>query len=425
MKRLSFLVLACLVIICLGSIPNVDAKNVTITNMGSYFKVIIDYTKGGTAYEIGAEYMKLVRQIFPEFESNLDAYFLDLEALAEQGYVATYPEMIRNAQLIKSQIPPNYIDEIEGLATGISNTKDDIPGDGKLSKNEIYVFNLIPDVCRAHSCSGISFFGDSAKTGNSLTGRNLDWMYGIKSSLCKLHTVTVIKNRDKSICLIGFLGGLSAITAINDNGVFAAILDSSIGSAPINCKGKNSYSMDLRYTLENFDNLNSVANYMIDKKRQYSFNHNILLSDPTNSKIVENNMALLRKVRSYDSDLNPGIEWDFDETICVVNSFVLNANTDNHTGSGKNSGRWNNFYKLTKEKPYNVTFDDVKKIMAYHEGEPLGHIYRGPEYEMISPGFATIQQVIFEPNTMKLEVYFRPETGSLAEPDYEAIDVDF
>ncbi|MCP4131262.1 MAG: hypothetical protein GY754_09800, partial [bacterium] len=215
-------------------------------------------------------------------------------------------------------------------------------------------------------------YGDRSATGSTLVGRALDYYSGTLAKMTGAHAVLNIKNGEKSICSIATLGAIAVGSGFNKNGVFGALLDSPT-KTPYSAKGKYSYMMDLRYALENESTMEGVINYLGNPHREYPFNHNFLFSDPETSVVLENNFTgtgsnIRRAVRTEDSVLNAGVTpWNFDNSICVVNSFILQGNHDNHIGDTHNEMRWDNYVRLFGELDYVVSMDDIKKVMSYDD----------------------------------------------------------
>ena len=433
---------------------HVSGKWVSIEKLKTHYAVTIDYRTGATRYQAGQEYGKLVRQIMPDFESTVDSCLQEFDeigkmeaAMHEQdsSYIQeenNYSSMITNIHEIKNQIPVEYRDEIEGFASAMSGSTSDICGDGKLSNNEIYILSTLPDLVRAIQCNGIGVFGSLSSTGHTMVSRALDFYSGTKAQFSRTQAVIVIKNNESSICFVGFLGNLGATTVFNEDGVYAAVLDSPIKISN-SFNGKYSYVMDLRYAVEILqgnNNLETIADYMTH--HDYVFNHNILLADKDDCQVLENNLVNNRTLRTSTSELNDGITWNFAKAICVVNSFVLKGNTDNHTrinnNNEKNTRRWSSFSRLLARaaEDNSVTPEELRSIVSYH-GDPanpetysdiFSHLYRGVEYESASPylkynGF--VYHTFFIPETLELKVYFRPASGPLNDPVYESINVSF
>jgi len=398
---------------------------VTVTDMSTHYRVVID-VGDGNHYEIGREYARKMLQVVPDWEVIVDSY------IAEMAFVFDYTTLLSRAADITPQIPQAYKDELEGFYSMLPGTTVNAAGDGKVSKDELYLINLIPDIIDYSACSAVSVFGGLSSIGSTITGRNLDWADGVLHEFARLQAVVIIKNGSRSISLIGCLGFLGAITAVNDNGVFGAILLSPL--LGYDSSDKRSYAFDLRHALENYSTMDQVAAYMADGSREYAFGHLIFLSDATGSKVVENDITQAgnRPIRSYSSSLNAGVAaWPtpaLDYSIGAVNSFVYDGNTDNHTGDGDNTSRWASMISelsaaadAGSDDGTKITVDELKSVISFDNGDGPDSMSTGDLYNS-----STKQCIIFQPQTMDLEIYFIARNGTLADdPVFEAIDLDF
>lgn len=392
-------------------------KGVTITNKGNYFDVVLDYTTGLTPKEMGEDYARGILTVVPDFEAIVDSY------IAETVTNYDYNFVFHRTNDIKPQIQEQYYEEIVGLASVFTGGNESKRKDNKVSEDELLMYNLFTDVVRPSQCSYISVYADRSETGKTLTARNLDWFGGSENQLPQIQAVITIKYPDKQICSIGYMGYVGIITGFNDSKVFAGILDSGTG-APYSTEVRRSYVMDLRYGLENTESMEDLANYMADPYKLYTYNHVIGLSDPNSSIILENNfsgqgangMRVKRAIRYEDSQLNREVEWGIDNAIASVNSFVLYGNHDNHTVNDYNTRRWKNIRnELTTKGPV-ITKEELREICSFNDGSPGVFSESGDVYNRM-----TLQMVLFEPDTLSLEVYFRPK-GERVNPDHPVFE---
>ncbi len=180
----------------------VTVDNVTIIKLDNYYKVVIDKTGGVTDEQTGKNYGDALKEIIPNIEALYASY------LAEQMANATqFTAILSLAKAVKSNLEQEYKDEIDGLGSKIASAESNNLGDDQLTEEEFLVLALSPDL-RANECSAVSVFGDLSETEKTITGRNLDWDLGNEAQLGKMHSVTIIKNHDESIVLMGFLGYL-------------------------------------------------------------------------------------------------------------------------------------------------------------------------------------------------------------------------
>ncbi|MBD3372347.1 MAG: hypothetical protein GF403_06470 [Candidatus Coatesbacteria bacterium] len=379
-----------------------DVEAVSITDNGTHYAVTLDYASGLSPREMGEAYGAAILEAAPNFEADLDAYIAYLSLQFD------YDEGMRRVGELKDQIPADYREEIEGLGAAMSADAD-VPGDGLLSPNEVYALNLLSDIRRTCQCSGLGVYGSASDEGGPLVARLLDWDGG--GLLSRFHAVVTIRKDVGSVCLIGYLGHLGAITAVDDDGVFAGVLDSPTGR-PYEVEGRRSYVLDLRYALETCDNLDDVAAHLADGSRDYCYNHNILLADTDGVAVLENNFSgwgdnMHRALRYDDSALNAGVEWNHDDATAVVNSFVLKGNHDNHTDAPWNTVRWQYFSQAIDDNGPTIDRLELKSIAT-------GDVYNPGNCQHLT---------VFEPQTLELEVMFKPVGGGGGV--FETITPDF
>lgn len=388
------------------------AEGVTIEDKDNYFNVVLDYTTGLTNKEMGEAYAKGILEMVPEYEKIMDSY------IAQNIVKYEYQYGINRSHDVRSQIPDAYYDEIKGMAEVFSDGESTW-NDGKLTEDEVFMFNLFPDIIRASQCSFVSVYGDRSETGQTVTARNLDWYRGETNQMGLLQSVITVKYEDRSICIIGYLGYQGMLTGFSDNHIFAGILDSA-SQEPFSAEGRRSYAMDLRYALENFDQMEAAANYLGDPSMLYTFNHTIGFSDATHSIVLENNFSgdssikrgrLKRGIRDENSKLNKDVEWGISDAVACVNSFVLYGNYDNHTINKYNTKRWKNIKEQIGEKGDTVSFEELKEITSFYSGKSPGVFSEsGDIYNKM-----TVQMLVFVPETFELEVYF-PSRDALSNP---------
>jgi hypothetical protein len=389
---------------------------VAMSPRGHFFEVIMEFNDF-THREMGFLYGKELVRLFPTLEAEYDA------SLAGSMDRQTYEHRMRELQCLKPQVPREYRDEIEAMASHFSGGTENVPGDGRLSVDELYYLNLYIDLIMTGACSSISVFGPSSANGKNIVARVVDW-YPRKD-----HAVFTIRNQGKSIVNIGRLSSVMAGTAFNGEGVFAALLaaDPSPG-VDLQSERYRSVTMDIRYALENFHSSEEVAAFLSSQK--YTFSHQVFLADPAKSGVLENNLTGggRRALRGPSSSLGEGVPWDFSCAVAAVNSFFLEGN---YRG-GPLDPRWTSIRSQLARKLKDsqrgevnqVTFEELKEIATYYDrsrpqhapGSSLGDIYNS----------ATQQIVLFEPDTLRLELFF-PEANTLPIPDpaFTAISVSF
>jgi len=373
---------------------------------GGYYAVTLTQSSAASHKDLGIKYGEAILIAAPDLQSSFDGYLVDLGL-----DTAKLSAFIDRVNALKTKIPQDYIDEIDGIASSISNTTSDVPGDKKLSANEVWVLNLLPDVGRATACSGFGAWGSASEGGVSRIFRNLDWSAGSLGRIIKYQAVVTIKGTStKSITLIGYLGMLSVISGINSDGVFGAILDSTTG-ALYSATGKRSYTLDLRTALETYSTKDTAGAYMRDTAESYPYNHNLLLADANGTIIVENNVSGTRAIRNDTSTLNSGITWGISKAAGVVNSFVLSTSANTHTQL-YNTARWDSLKTRAAAGTGSggtLNENDLKLMSGYKGSDAtIGNGTNGGLYLGDSTFWGNQQCIYFEPATKKLEIAFRP-----------------
>lgn len=412
-----------------AALPAQCSEIVSITDKGDHYSVLIDY-KDASPKNVGESYGRAIRAKVPQFESLWDSY---IKEYGSNWFV--YKIVLRRVRQMRKQLLPAYRAEIDGMASQLSGGNKNKAGDGKVSRDELYLLNVIGDVCRMNQCCAISVFGERTKDGQTICGRNLDWPDGKKHQLAQLQAAITCNNGNKSFVSIACIGFQGVATGFNTKGVFAGVLDSGTGSK-YTAKRRRSYLFDLREALETSDSVHGVADLMMEKKRKYAFNHLVILADKQGASVLENNFSgkgehLRRALRQYDSELNPGITWGIKDSIGAVNCFALKGNCDNHidpldwsaykkgnTERDINTPRWRSLKARLLLFNDKVDSDGVKSILSFYHPESRGNIYRGDLYNSF-----TLQSVVFKPATLELDVGFRPKDGHMpTKPLFQRID---
>ena len=391
------------------------ADRVTITDQGSYYQVSVE-ANDASPQEVWSEYGRAVLAAVPDYESLVDSF---LAAMVE-GSQELMDTLIARTELIKPQVPEEYRQAIEAVASCLSgHGSSAVVGDGKLADGEFWVWNLISDVYRAPACSMVSVFGSRSATGSTITGRLMDWVN--VQYTAPIQAITTIKNGEHSICLIGWLGMLGAVTAVNPQGVFCAVLEAGGDEANL-CDAPHSYILDLRWALEHYTTLEEVAAYMTDTARTYPYGHLIALADANRTVVVENDVLTgTRQVRTADSSLRDGASWGFSEAIAAVNSFMLPGTTDTFTHTEDNRQRWNTFRDLMEEAGSPVGVDRLKDMVGFYDGDKPGD-YSGDIYNA-----ETQQAILFQPAEMSLQVFMHPrdQEDNPEQMSWETVEIGF
>ncbi|MEN2773790.1 C45 family autoproteolytic acyltransferase/hydolase [Acetivibrio clariflavus] len=281
----------------------------------SYYEVTLNLEKG-SHYDVGKAYGKDILQIYPHFIEIVEmCLYKNVGVLIGNGANANI--LKERLEAVVPQIPKDYVDEINGFVDAVANGKTPFQAGGKLSREEIFALNLLPDIIRGTQCSGMAVLGSKSQTGSVITGRILEWFYGSEKQFATMHSVVTFKNFDKTITTIGFLGTFNVITAINDDGVFLGILDADTGEA-FDATGKRCYTYEIRKVLEDFTTAEEVAEYTNSMANQYTFSHNLLITDSQNAFVAENCVSGGKSgIRTAQSKLAKGLKWNNEDLLVL------------------------------------------------------------------------------------------------------------
>ncbi len=383
---------------------------VTIADRGRYHEVRIDYSQarrdGVSPYRIGREYGRKLVELGLPIEPLYDAFVAQtIGVMLDTGAIQDPAQAFQAIELLKPQIPRRYRDEVEGVASQLSGAQSDVPGDGRLSVNELYFLHLFQDIFRAQ-CSAVSVYGHRADRGRTTTAFLMD-LFG-REALGTFHAVTTIVDGDRSLAMIGFLGVVNATVSMNDDGVFVGIPSSDV-PAPYDATGRSTVFFDVRAALERSSTLAGVAAAMMDGRRHYTFGFNLSLADRHGAAILEMDEHARRAMRTARSPLNPGVTpWPFRDAVASVNSFVLAGNSDNHTGDPVNFARWDSYVEQLADGGPTTSLDALKQIVSFDHGD-------GPDEFLAGTGDIynqwTLTITVFVPETRHLEIFFAPAQG--------------
>ena len=347
-----------------------DNRLCTIVKYPSYYEVTLDYEKG-TPSEVGAAYAETILKAVPDYETVFEPYLFENIRNAFLGRDIRYDSLEKRIMSLVSNLPDEYREEVESFAKTIADGEEGYLENGKLSYIEALTMQLIPDALRPTACSALSIGGTRTVTGERLSMRNLEWSLGSSSQMTLIHAVTFMKKGENSITAISVLGLLDMITAVNDDGVMIGILDvGTVNRMPFVYEDKKSYTFDIRYALEKFDSAADAAKYLNEESGSYTWCHNLLVTDSKDAFCCENATDEVvaegrarSVIRTSDTPLMEGLDWDTPDTLCIVNSYATVGNQDGFSGEPGNMIRfvkYNNWVSETEK----FSVADLKGIMA-------------------------------------------------------------
>lgn len=313
----------------------------------SYYDITIDYEKG-SHYAAGAAYAEALQYAVPEFTEKLEPYLYENIYFLGFNETSDLSVLTERTDALMKSLDMDYCDEIKGFAEKISGGTAGYSEDGIITFEEAVLIQFIPDVLRTESCSALSVSGSRTKSGKPITSRTVEWIQGSENQLGDINCVIHMKNGSKSLTSISYLSMLNIMTGVNNDGVMAGILDNYY--ANVDFEGRLSYTWELRKALENFSTAAETAEYINRISPEFTFNHNMIISDSETSWCAENavdNQDEKSALRTWDSDLNDILDWDSKDSLCIVNTFCSDGNFGI---SNYNLIKWQRYNYLANER---------------------------------------------------------------------------
>ena len=403
----------------LESFSSEDGK-CRIEKKQSYYEVYLDYTDGDF-YKTGKAYAETLGKAGVDFGEVLEPYLYENIKMAFPNLNGDYhPVEDRIGELFPG-IPEEYRQELEGFAESLSGGKRGMESDGFLSYEEAILMHMVPDCLRGTNCNAFSVWGEKSVGGDRIVSRTLEWSLGSENQMCTAHAVThfIMGEGKNSYTTFSVLGMLDMLTGLNDKGVFAGILDAGSGDDYI-CEGKKCYTFDLRLALETMDTARSVGEYMVGESKNFTFSHNVIITDRNDSFVAEDCVNLQDEeaskstLRDQYTPLTDDIRWDNPDSLCVVNAFVTEGSDDHFTAAANNYVRFCKYNAWAGEKE-KLSLADVKDLVTRERTDR-------------SAGFQKLYSenvfhiIVFDHSTGELEVCFTGTEGVKDHPIFVKIE---
>lgn len=340
----------------------------TIKVTEAYFDVTLD-EENGTPYEAGRAYGIAIKEIYPDFGPGLEPYLYENIREAFPNIEDDYSPVEVRMQALFDSIDPHYQEEVRGLADGLGITTHEIVPDGELSYEELMLSQIIPDCLRPTACSGLALWGEKTVTGDMMGVRCLEWDLGSDRSMCRIHTVLRIRNHEKSITSITFLGLFDVLSGVNEDGIFISIYDSG-SDQEFTYEGRTCYSFATRYCLEEYSTARECGEYLVENSSSFTWSHNVMIYDGKEVYCAEDAAGSLQDngkgypyLRDNTTPIMKGLSWDSPDSLCVINSFLTEGNYDNTSGSRVNTVRFRKYNEFVKAKD-KFALADLKDMMT-------------------------------------------------------------
>lgn len=375
-----------------GTAPTKEKANKTIKSddglcviecMDSYFDVTLDYEKG-TPEQVGAAYGRTIPLAYTGYAEMCEGYIYENIKAAFSHLHGDYSGIKKRTDAFYNALPDNYKQELDGFAEALKGDSEGFIEDGIISRDEALLMQFIPDVLRNTACSALSADGKATATGERITARLLEWQLGSDNQICRAHTLVHMKNGEKSFTSLSYLGFLTILTAVNNDGVMLGELDVGSGSmVKYTCENKTSYTYGIRYALENFTTAREAAEYLAANAYSYPYCVNVLATDKNEALVAE--LFTVREdqlpepgddpdeeeititgapiVRDSSVELHRQYSWEDSNYICAVNCFVTKQNLMDISQAANNLIRWQRYKELFCGKK-DITLDRFKELMT-------------------------------------------------------------
>lgn len=315
-----------------------------------YYDVTLDLTDGGH-YAAGAAYGEVLRQLPFSYEEQLEQYLYDsfglLYGTLEES--VRYDVILERTRTIKAALAEPYRQEMDGFSAQFSGGDTGLVRDGRISSDEADLLHLIPDVLRETACSAITVDGSRTASGKRLTARLLEWDLGKENSMADAHCVLHLQQGEQSLISVTSLGLLDVITGVNDDGVFAGILDVGSAHAEYDSAGKISYTYAMREGLEACKTAKEFGDFMVAHAPDFPYNHNVIITDENDAFVAEDCHVSSEGrplLRDRSTPLLDGLQWNAEGCLCTVNAFAAKGQYDCMTRIKSNAIRWLKYDRL-------------------------------------------------------------------------------
>ncbi|MBR5419852.1 MAG: hypothetical protein IK115_01745 [Lachnospiraceae bacterium] len=387
----------------------------TIKKLSRYYDVTLDY-ENYSPEEAGRAYAETIMKAFPDYHAVIEPYiyeniYAQLKDLTDD-FSAVETRVFALTETLRDKDREELLAFAEELSGGVHGYAED----GVISYEEAVTYNLIPEALRGTACSALSLWGEKTASGDPITVRLLDWHPGSNNQMGRTHAVIHAQKGEQSYTGISFLGFVSIVSAVNNDGVFAAILDVGSLNEDYSCEDRKCYTYDLKYALEEFATAKEVGEFMVANSADYTWSHNLIISDKDHSFCAEDAVKQLQEsgkgysiLRDADTPLLSGLSWDNKDSLCVVNSFASEGNQDFFTGNAHNLVRFNKYNEWVASKD-RFTVGELKTMLTKEKvNQGLG---KGEAAAQNVRRRGTVQIIIVDYHTGRIQVSFISPEGA-------------
>jgi len=206
----------------------------------------------GTPYEMGYAHGKLAADKIKSFYAAVDSV-LQEEFKANAGMLGAI------WMQLEPFVPPDYLEEMKGLADGSGLTMD-----------QVKAMHALPDASEYH-CSYFAAWGKAVPDGHLYQMRCLD--YAMKAHIQEYPALLVQKpNKGNIFVNVGWLGMIGVISGMNANGLGVSEIGDNFGPAHETLQGEPMPFL-LREVLQRAGGLDEAVKMIQEAKRTSSYHY--------------------------------------------------------------------------------------------------------------------------------------------------------
>jgi len=364
--------------------------------------------------ELGARLGRLAKQAFSDLERRWDGY------LVSQLDQADFDRLLaeRVGPLRVSGVDAATRDEVEGFAAALTLVGRNRLGDGRLSLDELWLVQFLPDIAPVMAGSALVVIGRGRAGRRVLVGRNLDW--GNDARLRDLQAITRWRRHDRTLVSPGFAGFLGVLSGFNDRGLYAALLSApSPAGSRTEVSSSRAIAFALRRALARCATADCAARLL--RAERYTGSHGVLLADPGDAVVLELPAGRPGLLRRADSATRPEMPWARNAgqrpaAIAAVNCLVSAGNAVG-CGTLADRYRWQRFRQLAQggglsPAPGATTPGDDEPRLSDLRQILLDRAQGA--YAIFND--ATAQSMLFDPASGDLLLYAAADSARTAEP---------
>ena len=271
-----------------------------------------------TPYAVGLEIGRQSKALFHDIEQRYDAH---LQTVLSQ----TQFERIVRQQLpaLLKKIDKSDQQALQAVRSVWLIAGENKLGDGRLSADEYYVLNLLPELGVPPGGVGIGVFDQASAESGPIVGRNLDWRH--TPDLRAVQAITVYEYPEQRVVSLGFAGLLGVLTGFNEQGLFVAYINAAAHTPYQQLRQVDATSQlsgfELRNILRQHASVPSAWRAM--SRVPFVVSHSVLLADRNTIKVLEYSVGQKAQLRTWDSATRSGYAWDRVWQLAVIDCHVL------------------------------------------------------------------------------------------------------